>query len=322
MSEQTGGIAPDDREAMLSHLQQLNNQFFEDFLGELWERQGWKTEVTRRSKDWGVDVVARRDSPVQLTLVIQAKRYSTARNVSSTEVQQYSSLRRQRESVDAVAIVTTAGFSDQARETAKALNVKTVNGDDLLTLIEETKAYGLVDSYVEDDVRIPNTSSGRQASLVDGVAHDLGERSEFENHVLEGYGLLETVPTDRYEPGETVHVVHSSSDSPIWIEEDERKTFDLDTHKAEHGMPVYLHLTSTGIRMFARECDTDVNSFMSYERLVDGRSDSALFGPSESITFEFADGRLLKYMFQSMSTEVRDAIEPLLAEKSGVQLTL
>ena len=321
VSETPTGVSPDEREKLLSHLQELDNQAFEEFLGDLWEQRGWETKVTPRSKDWGIDVVATRNLPISLTVVIQAKRYSPSRNVSSTEVQQYSSLRQQREGVDAVTIVTTAGFSDQARETAEALNVKLLDGTDLCRLIEDTEAYEAVNTYVEGDMNIPDSSLSKEDSLNDVVHGQLGHQ-DLENHVLEGYGLYDTVPVDNYESEETVHVVHSCSDSPIWIQDGESKTLDLHADTTGNGLPVHLHLTSEGIRIFGRERDGDINSFTRYGAIVDVHSDSALFGPSESITFDFGDGKLLKYKFQSMSVEVRDAIERILGEKVSSQVTL
>lgn len=321
MSELPTGISPDKREDLLFYLQKLDNQAFEEFLGELWEQRGWETEVTPRAKDWGIDVVATRDLPIPLTLVIQAKRYGTSRNVSSTEVQQYSSLRRQRQNVDAVTIVTTAGFSDQARETAKALNVKLLDGTGLCRLIEDTEAYELVNTYIEGDINFPDTTSDREDPL-DDVAYGKWSHPDLENHILEGYGLSDTVPDDLYKSNETVQVVHSCSDSPIWIRDSGSKTIDIHTNTTEDSLPVHLHLTSEGIWIFVREHGGDIQSFTPYRSVENVYSDSALFGPSESITFDFSDGESLKYKFQSMSVEVRDAIEHVLGEKIGARLRL
>jgi hypothetical protein len=321
MSELPTRVSPDEREELLSHLQRLDNQAFEEFLGELWEQRGWETEVTPRAKDWGIDVVATRDLPIPLTLVIQAKRYGTSRNVSSTEVQQYSSLRRQRENVDAVTIITTAGFSDQARETAKALNVKLLDGTGLCRLIEDTEAYKLVNTYIEGSIKIPDTTSNRKDPL-DDVAYGKWSHSDLENHVLEGYGLSDTVPVDFYGSNEIVQVIHSCSDSPIGVQDSESKKLDIHTDTAEGSLPVHLHLTSKGIWIFARDHGGDIQSFTPYGSVEDVYSDSALFGPSESITFNFSDGKSLKYKFESMSVEVRDAIERVLGEKVNTRLRL
>lgn len=321
MSEQLTNAVTEKEEKLLSHLQKLDGQAFEELLGELWERRGWETEVTARSKDWGIDVIATRELPVPLTIVIQAKRYSSTRNVSSTEVQQYSSLRRQREGVDAVAIVTTAGFSDQARETAEALNVKVTDGAELCRLVEDTEAYGLVEKYVDEDVNLTDPSSKETDILADDVVHARETRSELENHVFEGYGLFDTVPADRYEPGERARVVHSCSDTPVWVRDGESNTLNLHNDTAENGLPVYLHLTSDGVRIFARERSSDTDTFTPYDSIADIRSDSALFGPSESIIFDFGDRRL-RYKFESMSSGVREAIEELLEEKVGAFVPL
>jgi hypothetical protein len=314
-------VSPDEREELVSHLQELDNQAFEEFLGELWEQRGWETRVTPQAKDWGIDVIATRELPIPLTLVIQAKRYSSSRNVSSTEVQQYSSLRRQRNNVDAVTIVTTAGFSDQARETAEALNVKLLDGTDLCRLIKDTQAYELLNTYIESDIKVRDPTANSKDSL-DDVAYEKWSRPDLENHVLEGYGLSDTIPVDFYKSSETVDVIHSSSDSPIWFQDSESKTLDLHTVTTEDSLSVHLHLTSEGIWIFAQEQSGDIQSFTPYRSIEDVYYDSALFGPSESIIFDFREGESLKYKFQSMSVEVRDAIERVLRERVDAQLRL
>jgi len=70
-------------------------------------------------------------------LLIQAKRYGPNTTVGSPDVQQYASLRQQFENVDKVLIVTTNGYSRQAREIAEDLNVKLIDGDGLVELIDE-----------------------------------------------------------------------------------------------------------------------------------------------------------------------------------------
>lgn len=321
MTESSTGVSTVEEEELLPQLQQLDNQAFEEFVGDLWEQRGWETEVTPRAKDWGIDVVATRDIPIPLTLVIQAKRYGSTRNVSSTEVQQYSSLRRQREDVDAVTIVTTAGFSDQARETAKALNVKLLDGSDLCSLIEDTEAYELVNDYIEEDVNVLDTISDFKDSL-DEVVYGQWSRQNPEDHILEGFGLLDTAPVDLYKSDEEVYVVHSSSDSPVWIQDGESETLDLHSGTTEENPPAHLHLTSEGVWIFVRDQNDDIQSFTPYESIEGVHTDSALFGPAESISFDFGGGESLKYNFQSMTEEVRDAIKRTLREELEAQVVL
>lgn len=147
-------------------LQSMDDYDFEHFVADLWGRMGWETEVSTQSSDRGIDVVATRNSPYEETALIQAKRYGPNTTVGSPDIQQYASLKHQRHGVDKVLVVTTNGFSGQARELAHQLNVKLVDGDDLAGLVEELDARELVERYVPA-VREPEPEpdSERESSL-------------------------------------------------------------------------------------------------------------------------------------------------------------
>lgn len=136
-------------------LQSMDDYDFEHFVADLWERMGWNTEVSTQSADRGIDVVATRNSPYQETALIQAKRYGPNTTVGSPDIQQYASLKHQRHGVDKVLVVTTNGFSGQAKELAEQLNVKLIDGDDLTELVDQLDAMGLVERYVPE-VREPD----------------------------------------------------------------------------------------------------------------------------------------------------------------------
>jgi len=311
---------PVGREALPSYLQQFDSHDFELFVADLWSRQGWETEVTPPSQDGGVDIVATRQFPVRLKVVIQAKRYSPARNVSSTEIQQYGSLHRQEENVDAVAVVTTSEFTEQAQRTAGALNVKLVDADDLCETIARVDGHDLLNTYLDDDV-ITNEVVTSDEFVADVPLGD-GTRSALQDHLLEGYGLNDTNPVDQYIDGETVFLVHSSSDNPVQELEGETNTFDVETDSDGDSEPVHLHLTSEGVRIFIRNTDGDDSYFFDYDDVNGVRSDSALFGPSESVTFTLGDGGHVKYKFDLMSSDIRRQFEKTVAEMTGESISL
>ena len=130
-------------------LQQMDPYEFEHFVADLWARMGWETTVSTASADKGVDITARKSSPYDQLLLIQAKRYGPNTTVGSPDVQQYASLRHQFENVDKVLIVTTNGYSRQAREIADDLNVKLIDGDGLVELIDEYDSLDLVAEYLD-----------------------------------------------------------------------------------------------------------------------------------------------------------------------------
>lgn len=130
-------------------LQQMDPYEFEQFVADLWRKMGWDTEVSTAAGDKGVDVIARKSMPYEQLLLIQAKRYGPNTTVGSPDIQQYASLRHQFEHVDKVLIVTTNEFTQQARETATNLNVKLINGHQLVELIDEHEALDLVAEYLD-----------------------------------------------------------------------------------------------------------------------------------------------------------------------------
>lgn len=130
-------------------VQQMDPYEFEHFVADLWKRMGWETTVSTASADKGVDITARKSSPYDQLLLIQAKRYGPNTTVGSPDVQQYASLRHQFENVDKVLIVTTNGYSRQAREIADDLNVKLIDGDGLIELIDEYDSLDLVAEYLD-----------------------------------------------------------------------------------------------------------------------------------------------------------------------------
>lgn len=129
-------------------LQELDDYDFEHLIADLWADQGWKTRVHQASNDRGIDVEARRDDPFEQKHLIQAKRYSEGNKVGSEKIQQYASLRHQEENVDAVVIVTTSSYTKQAEEMAADLNLKLINGNDLVQIIQERDASDIVNGYM------------------------------------------------------------------------------------------------------------------------------------------------------------------------------
>jgi len=119
---------------------------FESFVAELFNKMGYSTKVTPRSKDHGLDVIAEKDKEVT---VIQVKQYNSEK-VSADEVRetigskaiydnQYNyevSEKKPRIPVKAV-VVTNSYFTDSAKEDAK----------DLLTLWDKDALHKLVKKY-------------------------------------------------------------------------------------------------------------------------------------------------------------------------------
>lgn len=140
MANRTTGIL----ETLRSH----EPQRFEELIGDIWQEcQGWTTKVQQQSRDKGADIVGQPPgSPSQKTIV-QAKRYAEGNKVTSEEVQQYAALRQQYSDVTGVTIVTTSSFTRPAEELADRLDVKCIDGTDLVRLIQREDAMKIVEWY-------------------------------------------------------------------------------------------------------------------------------------------------------------------------------
>lgn len=137
---------------------------FEHLVADLWREQGWKAQVTQASNDSGIDVVCQRESPFTQKQLIQVKRYGPETTVSSSEVQQYASLRQQEENVDAVIIITSATYSRQAITIAKKLNVKLIDGGDLYDMILNQGCFDVIVEYMSTSLQYQSSKSASSPS--------------------------------------------------------------------------------------------------------------------------------------------------------------
>lgn len=155
-----------ERGEMKQRLQNINPYEFEHFVGDLWEEEGWSTTVSQESNDQGVDVIADKSGTIDQRLAIQAKRYSEGNKVGRPKVQQYHSLKQQDTSADAAVVVTTSGFTKDARLWAHDHNVKLVNGDDLVDMVEKHDARDLVEEYAPsvDEIDEGSTTDSSSSS--------------------------------------------------------------------------------------------------------------------------------------------------------------
>lgn len=171
----TDGESIDSPEQVKAVLQQMDPYAFEHLVADLWERMGWTTHVPSQGRDEGVDVIAKKSMPYDQTTLIQAKRYGPNTTVGSPEIQQYASLKRQYDNVDKVVMVTTNTFTGQAEELAGRLNVKLVDGDDLVGLFSAYDAEDIIDEHVpfvtlvEEDAPAEVSTSEQRAPPVEGT---------------------------------------------------------------------------------------------------------------------------------------------------------
>lgn len=130
-----------------ARLQNMDEYDFEKFIAELWAQIGWETQVTSKSKDSGIDVIATRSAPYPEKELIQAKRLSPSSAVTGPKIDQYAALHNHEPDVDKVVVVTTSRFTDSALSNADRSNVKTIDGAKLARIIIQLEASDLVEKY-------------------------------------------------------------------------------------------------------------------------------------------------------------------------------
>lgn len=132
---------------VLPTLRNLSPQRFEEFVADVWQEcQGWTTEVMDRGPDKGVDVMGVPPSGGAKTAV-QCKRYGPGRKVTSEKIREYAALRQQWTDVQGVTVVTTSAFTSNAEELADRLDVKCIDGDDFVRIVERYDAWEILDWY-------------------------------------------------------------------------------------------------------------------------------------------------------------------------------
>lgn len=123
-------------------LQQLLSQTPEEFAGivmRLWAFLGYEIVSGPHTEgDRGISLLARTRTHNHLTVFILAK-LRHPENMIGVQTITECAMSRQRSGVDAVAVVTTSGFTREASEAAEEHNVKLIDGDELVRLLYESR---------------------------------------------------------------------------------------------------------------------------------------------------------------------------------------
>ncbi|PEZ36119.1 restriction endonuclease [Bacillus thuringiensis] len=112
----------------IRYIDKMDGFQFEVYLKALFRELGYRPEVTKRSCDYGVDVIYR--------IVIQAKRYGIKNRVGIRAVQEVYAGKAYYKA-DEAWIVTNSVFTKQAEELAKACQVKLIDRLELQNLINK-----------------------------------------------------------------------------------------------------------------------------------------------------------------------------------------
>ncbi|PHE31706.1 restriction endonuclease [Bacillus pseudomycoides] len=114
----------------IRYIDKMDGFQFEVYLKALFRELGYRPEVTKRSCDYGVDVILKGRNRI----VIQAKRYGIKNRVGIRAVQEVYAGKAYYKA-DEAWIVTNSVFTKQAKELAKACQVKLIDRFELQNLI-------------------------------------------------------------------------------------------------------------------------------------------------------------------------------------------
>jgi restriction system protein len=134
------------REYLLS----LSPEAFEEHIGKLFSALGYNVKLTQKSHDEGVDLYLEKNGR---RAIVQCKHY-THGNVSRPGLQQIFGVLRHKRASEAF-VVTTGGFSRQAREFAEG---KPMHLIDLLMLVQMAES-----AFTEEFIRSGPSGKTRRA---------------------------------------------------------------------------------------------------------------------------------------------------------------
>jgi len=103
----------------LNHLDKMNPYEFEVFISQGLRSIGYKTEVTKGSGDYGIDVIAKKNG---FTIGIQVKKYAS--KVGYDAVKEANTGAKYYKCDEAWVITSNEGFTRQAKEAAQKIDVR------------------------------------------------------------------------------------------------------------------------------------------------------------------------------------------------------
>jgi len=136
-----------DSSEILPTIRDFPPRHFEQFIADVWQHcQGWTTEVMDAGPDKGLDIIGEPPDGGAKTAV-QCKRYAEGNKITSSDIQQYASLRQQWSDVSGVTVVTTSSYTRNARDRAQELDVNCINGEDIVKIIDRYDAQEILNWY-------------------------------------------------------------------------------------------------------------------------------------------------------------------------------
>lgn len=121
------------RKAGIKEIDRMTGVEFEQFLGMLFKKRGFKVSYTKSSSDYGADLILKDRENI---IAVQAKRYSGSVGVKA--VQEVIGALKMYNATEAW-VVTNSYFTKQAQKLAESNNVYLINRDELIEIILDSK---------------------------------------------------------------------------------------------------------------------------------------------------------------------------------------
>ena len=93
----------------------LSSRQFEELVAEIWKRFGYSVELTAQTRDGGRDIIAVRESEVNVRFLIECKRYARDRKVGVRTVRELYGVKVDECATKAI-LATTSTFTSGAQE--------------------------------------------------------------------------------------------------------------------------------------------------------------------------------------------------------------
>ena len=126
------------RNADLDDVDQMEGHAFEEYVANRFRQLGFHALVTRRSGDFGADVILTNPATGE-RIAVQAKRYGEGENVGIAGVQE-AHFGRTFYGCSRAIVITNRGFTTAARRGAEVANVSLLGREALRDLIQRARA--------------------------------------------------------------------------------------------------------------------------------------------------------------------------------------
>lgn len=126
----------DSIEVLINSGYSLINPFeFEELVATLFNKMGYETEVTSKTGDFGIDIIAKDEKDV---IAIQTKKYAKGNNVGNRDVQRLLGAMQLRQvKANKAILISTSDFTFQATEQAKETPIELWDGDYISSLLRK-----------------------------------------------------------------------------------------------------------------------------------------------------------------------------------------